>query len=111
MNPTWIARNLSINYSVYKMNACAMIVRKKHIYDALHLISGVAKKGGRVIKAALEAARVNGIKKGYAEERMFVKEIILGKKVGPKKLDIHARCKHGIINAPFSTLTIIMEEK
>jgi len=88
-----------------------MIARKKHIYDALSLISGIAKKGGKIVKSVLEAARVNGIKKGYAEERMFVKEIVLGKALGPRKIDIRARGKFGMIHAPRSTVTVILEER
>ena len=110
-NPTWIARNLNIHYSVYKLNACAMIVRKKYLFDALHLIDQATKKGGPLIKKCLESARVNGIKKGYHEERFFVKEVVLGKKLGPKMLDIKARGHTGIRNHPFSRLTVILEEK
>lgn len=88
-----------------------MVVRKKHIYDALTQIANVAKKGGKIVKSVLEAARVNGIKKGFSEERMFVKEVVLGKALGPKKLDIKARGKYGLIHAPRCHITVILEEK
>lgn len=110
-NPTWIAKKLNIHYSVYKLNCAATLVRKKHIYDALNLIGNVAKKGGRIVKSVLEAARVNGVRKGFAEERMFVKEIVLGKSLGPKKIDIKARGKYGLIHAPRSTITVVLEER
>ena len=110
-NPTFAARKLGIRYSVYKLNACAMLVRKTHIYDALTLIANVAKKGGRIVKSVLEAARVNGIKKGFSEERMFVKEIVLGKALGPRKIDIRARGKFGMIHSPKSDITVILEER
>ncbi len=73
---------MNIDYSAIKLNAAAGVVRKRHIYDALHLISGVSKKGGPLIKSVIEAARVNAVKKGMAEERLFVKECIIGKKIG-----------------------------
>lgn len=63
------------------------------------------------MKSVLEAARANGKKLGYQEERFFVKEIILGKALGPKKIDIRARGKYGMIHAPRSHITVIMEEK
>lgn len=88
-----------------------MVARKKHILDALNLVKNIAKKGGPLIKSVLEAARVNGIKKGYAEERMFVKEIILGKKLGARKLDIRARGKMGFIHGSISSITVILEER
>jgi len=87
------------------------MIRKKHIYDATALIANVSKKGGKLISSVLQAARVNGIKKGYAEERMFVKEVVLGKALGQKKMDIRARGKFGIIHAPISSITVILEEK
>jgi len=101
-NPTFTARKNGIDYSVWKLNACAMLCRKKHVYDALTLIGNVSKKGGKLIKSVIEAARVNGLKKGYAEERMFVKEIVLGKALGAKKIDIRARGKFGMMHAPIS---------
>jgi hypothetical protein len=88
-----------------------MLVRKKHLHDALTLIPNCAKKGGKLIRSVLEAARRNGAKKGYAEDRMFVKEVVLGKALGPRKLDIRARGKFGLIHAPRSSITVIMEEK
>lgn len=109
-NPTWIARKLGIDYSVYKLNAAAMMVRKKHLSDALTLIDNVSKKGGKLVKSVLMAAKANGIKKGYAEERMYVKEVVLGKKLGQKKMDIRARGKFGFIRAPISHITVILEE-
>jgi ribosomal protein L22 len=110
-NPTWIARKLGIDYSVYKLNAAAMLVRNEHIYDALALIENCAKKGGKIVNSVVQAARVNGIRKGYAEERMWVKEVVLGKKLGGKKMDIRARGKFGIIHAPISHITVILEER
>lgn len=106
-----IARKEDIRYSTYKLNACAMIVRKKHIYDALTLIGNVNKKGGKLIKSVLEAARFNAKNKGMSDERLYVKEIVLGRKLGPKKLDIRARGKFGIIHSTISSITVILEEK
>lgn len=88
-----------------------MLVRNKHIYDALTLIENCAKKGGKIVNSVVQAARVNGIRKGYAEERMWVKEVVLGKKLGGKKMDIRARGKFGIIHAPISHITVILEER
>jgi ribosomal protein L22 len=42
---------------------------------------------------------------------MWVKEIVLGKKLGGKKMDIRARGKFGIIHAPISHITVILEER
>ena len=110
-NPTFIARKFNIPYSVYKLNSGAMIVRKRYLLDALQLITNEKKKGGKLIKSVLEACRVNGMRKGYAEDRMWVKEVVLGKAVGAKKVDIKARGKMGFIHAPISSITVICEER
>lgn len=61
-NKTWRAKKLNIHYSVYKLNAACRFVRGKHIYDALALIQNVTKKGGKIVKSVLEAARSNGVR-------------------------------------------------
>jgi hypothetical protein len=81
-----------------------------HLYDALAEIEKVDKKGGPVVKKCLEAARANGSKMGYAEDRMFVSKVTIGKSMGPKMLDIKGRGKMGIIRAPKCSITIWMEE-
>lgn len=42
---------------------------------------------------------------------MWVKEVVLGKKLGPKKIDIKARGKFGMMHAPISHITVVLEEK
>lgn len=54
---------------------------------------------------------MNGLKKGMSEERMYVKEIVLGKALGHKKMDIRARGKFGMIRSPKTSITVILEEK
>lgn len=58
----------------------------------------------------LESARVNALKRGLNEERLFVKEVIVGRKNGKKTIDIRAKGRHGIRTAPISSITIIVEE-
>ena len=96
---------------MYKLNACAKLVMKKNIHDALNLIQNVSKKGGKIVDSVLRAALVNGRKKGMAVERMFVKDIVLGKALGHKKIDIKARGKFGLIHSPISSITVVLEEK
>lgn len=86
-------------------------MRKKHIFDAVTLIANVPKKGGQLISSVLEAARVNAIKKGMAEERLYVKECIIGKALGMRKIDIRARGKFGMIHLPKSSIKVVLEEK
>jgi large subunit ribosomal protein L22 len=62
------------------------------------------------VKSVLEAARANAVKVGLAEERLFVKEVVIGKALGQKKIDIKARGKYGMMHAPISHITVIVEE-
>ena len=59
----------------------------------------------------LENARSSGMREGYAEERMFVKTIIVGKGISHKKIDIKGRGRHGMIKVPKSNLRLELEEK
>lgn len=90
------AKRLNIKYSSHKLAAAAMLIRGKHLFDALILINNSLKKGGNIVKKLLESASKNGIKKGYQEERFFVKEVVIGRRMGTKRLEIKARGKTGI---------------
>lgn len=111
VNPTWTARKNNVDYSAWKLMACANLITGKHLYDAMNIISDCEKKGGPVVRSVLEAARKNGEKKGFSEDRMFVKFSIVGKAIDRKKIDIKARGKMGIIKVPRSSITITLEEK
>lgn len=110
-NRTALAKKLNIKYSAIKLNAAAMVIRKQYCRDAQFLIENCKKKGGPLIKSVLEAARANAVKQGLAEERLFVKECIIGKKLGQMKMDIKGRGKFGIIHAPISHIRVVLEEK
>jgi len=110
-NPTWRARKMNISYSSHKLAMCAYVIRKMHLYDAIEAIASVDKKGGPLVKSVLEAARHNGTKQGYSEDRMFVKSITVGRAQGPKKIDIKGRGKMGFIRQPITSINLTMEEK
>jgi ribosomal protein L22 len=50
-----------------------------HLYDAIEMVASIDKKGGPIVKSVLEAARHNGVKQGFCEERMYVKSITVGR--------------------------------
>jgi len=50
------------------------------------------------------------VRKGLAEERFYIKEVIIGKALGARKVDIRARGKTGEIHASKSSITVRMEE-
>ena len=56
-------------------------------------------------------ARLNGVNKGLSEERMFVREIICGKAIGRKRLEIKGRSRMGIRKTPKCSIKMVIEEK
>jgi hypothetical protein len=80
--PTWIARRFNIKYSSHKLNASAYLIRNRHFYDAMAMIKNSLKKGSTIVRQVLDSCRYNGIKKGYSEDRFWVKEVIIGRRLG-----------------------------
>ncbi|CDW87373.1 UNKNOWN [Stylonychia lemnae] len=105
------ASKWGLRYSSLKLNACAKSVRKQSLLDAKTIVQFSNKKGAQIVLSVLEAARANALKKGLAEERLYVKECIVGKALGMKKLDIRGRGKMGMIHLPKSSIRITLEER
>ena len=110
-NPTWTARKNDMKYSGWKLMAVAKAIQGKHLLEALAAINASDKKGADIIKATLMAARKNGERKGFNEERMFVQRAIVHKKFSHKKMDIKGRGRTGLIQVPKCDLVVTLEEK
>lgn len=108
---TVLVRRLQIKYSSIKMNASAQMIRKRHIYDAVASVANGVKKGAKIVLQALENGKSIARRQGLAEERLYVKECIVGRALGQVKMDIRARGKFGMIHAPICSLRIVLEEK
>lgn len=91
--------------------AVANTITGKHIFDAINIVNSQYKKGAPVVLSVLNAAIKNGERKGFAEDRMFVKTSIVGKRLSHKKLDIKGRGRMGVIRVPKSSITITLEER
>jgi len=89
----------------------ANLITGKHLYEALNVLNESDKKGGPIVRSVLEACRKNGEKKGFSEDRMFVKTAIVGKALDHKKIDIKGRGRQGVIKVPKSSITITLQEK
>jgi ribosomal protein L22 len=110
-NPTWTARKNDMKYSGWKLMAVAKAIQGKHLLEALAAVNASDKKGADIIKATLMAARKNGERKGFNEERMFVQRAIVHKKFSHKKMDIKGRGRTGLIQVPKCDLVVTLEEK
>ena len=74
-------------------------------------MNNIDKKSALIFSKLLNNARKNGIDKGMHEEKMFVKEVVCGKGLLMKKLNIMGRSKMGIIRVPKCSVRIVLEEK
>jgi len=110
-NPTFKAKQEAIPYSAHKLVMVANLIAGKHVYDAKALLDGINKKGGEIVRNLVGNALRSGVRDGYAEERMFVKTITVGKSYSHKKIDIKGRGRHGMIHVPRCNIHIVMEER
>ena len=75
------------------------------------MLSNVPKKSAEVLTQVINSARRNGVQAGMREDHMFIKEIICGKGLLFKKMDIKGRSRMGIIRVPKSSIKVVLEEK
>jgi len=109
--PSWIARKFEIDYSSEKLMATAHGLRGCHINQAIEAMNASQRKGGPIVSSVLRAAKKNGTVKGFDPDRMYVKEVFVGRKNGGKKLEIKGRGKMGVQTKPISSLTVRLEER
>jgi len=110
-NPTFMARTLGQRYSSWKLMAVAELIKGVHVEDALNRLDASNKKGADIMRKVLMSAIFNGTIKGYYSQCFFVKEVVVGKALSHKKVDIKGRGRMGTIKVPKSSLTIVLEEK
>ena len=110
-NPTAVARKLKMPYSYKKMLACCLPLRKKHIDDASAIASSISKKGGPWLVTMIESVRRNAIRKGLDDNKLFIKELYVGKGIRGRMIDIKGRGKFGMITRPYCHVNLIVEEK
>lgn len=110
-NKTCKAVRSGIRHSVYKLARVCGVIRGKHIYDAQKILSNIDKKAASILSSILNNTRKNGMSQGMIEDKMFIKEIIVGKGIMMKKLDIKGRGRMGIIKVPKCSIRLVIEEK
>lgn len=109
--PSWIARKFEIDYSSEKLMATAHGLKGAHVNQAIEAMNASQRKGGPIVSSVLRAAKKNGTVKGFDPERMYVKEVFVGRKNGGKKLEIKGRGKMGVQTKPISSITVRLEER
>ena len=102
----------NLPYSRYKMNVILGVIRNKDLQDAIKLLSGINKKGARLVKYELDKHFDKLVKKKNEFLRLHYKiaEAFVGGRFGPGKIDIRARSKFGIRNKPYCHITIRLKK-
>jgi len=110
-NPSAKCSRYNIRHSVHKLAMVASMIKGKHLYDAQQILNNTHKKASHVFLKVVNSARNNAVQQGMQEERLFIKEIICGKAIMQKKIDIKGRSKMGIILVPKCHVKLVIEEK
>ena len=101
-----------IPYSRYKLNTVLQLIRKKNVNDAILLLQQVNKKGAALVLYELEkiVKKFHEKEDNYFNEQFVIAEAFVGGRLGPPKIDMKGRMKHGIRNKPYSRFTIRLKK-
>ena len=98
--------------SIRKIYGIAWAIRKLHVEDAIDGLDNIRKKPAEWIKNIIKAGVRSAINiKGMSEDRLYIKEVILGKNTGIPGIRYHAKGKSGRMLRPKSQITVVLEEK
>ena len=88
------------------------VIRRLHVEDAIGALENMRKKPAEWVKNVIKAGVRNAINiKGMSEDRLYLKQIILGKNTGVKGIRYHAKGKAGRMLRQKSQITVVIEEK
>lgn len=106
------ATDKAIKSSVQKLNIVADLIRYKKVDYALLQLSFSRKKNSSLLKKVLLTAIANSQNNFNLDiDKLYVKEVLLGKSMTLKRSSVRARGRIDRINKPFSRVTIVLEER
>ena len=106
------AKLRSVRTSPQKLNLVAGLIRGKDVDKALTQLSFSAKSVAKDVKALLQSAIANAENNHNLDiDRLFVKEVNVGKGMVMKRFRARARGRAARIQKPFSNISITLEEK
>ena len=98
--------------SIKKIWPVASGVRRVHVEDAIQALENIRRKPAEWLKNIIKAGVRSAVNiKGMSEDRLYIKEIIIGKNTGIKGIRYHAKMKSGRMLRPKSQVTFIIVEK
>ena len=101
-----------VKSSVQKLNIIANLIRKENVNEAILQLEfckrGVSKQLQNILKSAIANSQNNH---GLDIDKLYVKEVMIGKSLTLKRSMVRARGRINRIIKPFSKVTIIVEER
>lgn len=106
------AMNTVVRSSPQKLNVVAGSIRRKHVQDAIHILTFSQKRVANVVLKTLNSAIANAENNhGLDVDRLYVKEAFVGKSLVMKRFRARARGRGARIEKPVSRITVILAEE
>lgn len=107
-----IATDKLVKSSVQKLNIIANLIRKEDVDKAMLQLDFCKRVASKTLKNILKSAIANAQNNfGLDIDKLYVKEVKIGKSLTLKRSMVRARGRIDKIVKPFSKVTIILEER
>lgn len=107
-----IATDKLVKSSVQKLNIIADLIRKEDIDKAMLQLDFCKRAASKPLKNILKSAIANAQNNfGLDIDKLYVKEVKIGKSLTLKRSMVRARGRIDRIIKPFSKVTIVLEER
>ena len=101
-----------LRISPQKLNLVAGVIRGKRVWSALSELSFNKKRISNDVKKLLMSAIANAENNhGLDVDRLFVREVLVGKSITMKRFQARAKGRAGRIQKPFSRINIVVAER
>lgn len=107
-----IAKDRLVKSSVQKLNIIADLIRKENVNEAMLQLEFCKRIASKTFKKILQSAIANSQNNfGLDIDKLYVKEVRIGKSLTLKRSMVRARGRINRIDKPFSNVTIVLEER
>lgn len=101
-----------VKSSVQKLNIVANLIRKESVSNALLQLEFCKRSISRQLRYVLKSAIANSQNNfGMDIDKLYVKEVLIGKSLTLKRSMVRARGRMNKIIKPFCKVTIIVDER
>ena len=101
-----------VKSSVQKLNIIADLIRQENVNEAILQLEFCKRKASKQLQNVLKSAIANSQNNhGLDIDKLYVKEVRIGKSLTLKRSMVRARGRINRIVKPFSKVTIIVEER